>query len=309
MTLGIAAHGPHAGAAVRQAVVAAELLGHGEIGGFAVFAVIDAQGQVQQRCVQQGGITALDLPPNWLAASHAAVITSGPHRPEPLTQFLPGRHGVGLVSGHRLPNRPDGRSGQPLNIGVLDALAAGMHPQAAVDALLQANPQADAGLIAINTQGEIGCANSARVAQRPDARQAHWSHAQAGFALLHNAIYAGTDLAASLASLLRTALQPQAAHTASHQLLHLAQPVPVTVGPADCVHVDAQWRVLRVESADPFMAQAAQSITLLPLAMPVRHNGQLLGHMATELFAQVAQGVAQPASTEIRNLALVQRLA
>ena len=308
MTLGIAAHGPHAGAAVRQAVVAAELLGHGEIGGFAVFAVIDAQGQVQQRCVQQGGITALDLPPNWLAASHAAVITSGPHRPEPLTQFLPGRHGVGLVSGHRLPNRPDGRSGQPLNIGVLDAMAAGMHPQAAVDALLQANPQADAGLIAINAQGDIGCANSARVAQRPDAGQAHWGNAQAGFALLHNAIYAGTDLTASLASLLRAALQPLAAHTASHQLLRLTQAAPVDIAAADCVHVDAQWRVLRVESADPFMAQAAQSITLLPLAMPVRHNGQLLGHMATELFAQVAQGVAQPASAELRNLALVQRV-
>ena len=309
MTLGIAAHGPHAGAAVRQAVVAAELLGHGEIGGFAVFSVIDAQGHVQQRCVQQGGITALDLPPDWLAASQAAVITSGPHRPEPLSQFLPGRHGVGLVTGHRLPTRPDARSGQALNTLVLNAMAAGLHPQAAVDALLQANPQTDAGLIAINTQGDIGCANSVRVGQRPDAGQARWSDGQAGFALLHNAIYASADVADSLASLLRAALQPQAAHTASHQFLHLAQPATVEVATADCVHVDAQWRVQRVESADPFMAQAVQSITLLPLAMPVRHNGQLLGHMTTELFAQVAQGVAQPSSTEIRNLALLQKLA
>ncbi len=309
MTLGIAAHGPHAGVAVRQAVVAAELLGHGEIGGFAVFAVIDAQGQMQQRCVQQGGITALDLPPDWLAASHAAVITSGPHRPEPLTQFLPGRHGIGLVTGHRLPNRPDVRSGQPLNIGVLDAMAAGLHPQAAVDQLLQANPQADAGLIALSAQGSIGCANSARVAQRPDAGQACWGDAQASFALLHNAIYAGTDIAACLAGLLRAALQAHAPHTASHQLLRLAQPVPVVAAAADCVQVDAQWRVLRVESADPFMAQAAQSITLLPLAMPVQCNGQLLGHIATELFAQVAQGVALPSSAEIRNLALVELVA
>ena len=71
------------------------------------------------------------------------------------------------------------------------------------------------------------------------------------------------------------------------------------------MHVDAQWRVLRVESADPFMLQAQQSITLLPLATPVLQQGHVVGQMATELFAQVAQGRAQPSPHEIANLALV----
>ncbi|MEG0922497.1 MAG: hypothetical protein RSD57_10765 [Comamonas sp.] len=308
MTLGIAAHGPQAGAAIHQAVVAAELLGHGEIGGFVVFSVIDTAGHIQQCSVQQGGITALNLPADWLAASQAAVITSGPQRPEPLTQFLPGRHGAGLVTGHRLPNRPDMHTGWPLNTSALGLMAAGMHPQAAVDELLKANPQADAGLIAINPQGQIGCANSARVAQRPDAGQARWHDAQAGFALLHNAIYAGDDLAACLGSMLRAALQPNAANTASHQLLALTSEATVEIAASDAVHVDAQWHVQRVASADPFMAQATQNITLLPLATPVLHNGRLVGHMATELFAEVAYGIARPSAIAKPNLALVRRL-
>ncbi|WP_411469434.1 DUF6963 family protein, partial [Achromobacter xylosoxidans] len=45
MTIGIAAYGPNAGAAVRAAALGAELLGHGAIGGFAVFAVLDEQGR------------------------------------------------------------------------------------------------------------------------------------------------------------------------------------------------------------------------------------------------------------------------
>ncbi|WP_437340728.1 DUF6963 family protein, partial [Achromobacter deleyi] len=65
MTIGVAAHGPHAGAAVRAAALAAELLGHGAIGGFAVFAVLDDDGRVQHATVQRGGVTALDLPPAW----------------------------------------------------------------------------------------------------------------------------------------------------------------------------------------------------------------------------------------------------
>ncbi|MGF6210638.1 DUF6963 family protein [Comamonas sp. 4034] len=307
MTLGIAAHGPQAGAAVRQAVIAAELLGRGEIGGFAVFAVIDAAGQVHHCWGQQGGITALQIPPAWLAATHAAVITSGPERPEPLMQFLPGRDGVGLVTGHRLPNRPGAIHQEPLNQRVLALLATGLHPQAAVDQMLAAHPQADAGLIAINALGQIGCGNSARVQQRGDTGAGLWhstDEAQTGFAFLHNAIQPAPAVAECVQSVLRAALD-QTEHPARYQMLQLTDVIPVEPAAADAVYVDAQWRVERVASADPFMAQARQNITLLPLAMPVWQAGRCVGRMATELFAQVAHGRATPAAAGIANLALV----
>src|SRR5690606_41564886 len=114
MTIGIAASGPRAGAAVRAAVLGAELLGRGAIGGFAVFAVLDGQGRYRHCETQRGGIGALDIPPAWLEARAAAVISSGPDRPEPLVQFLPGASGLGLVTGHRLPDRP-GAVGVALN--------------------------------------------------------------------------------------------------------------------------------------------------------------------------------------------------
>lgn len=307
MTLGIAAHGPQAGAAVRQAVIAAELLGRGEIGGFAVFAVIDAAGLAHHCWGQQGGITALQIPPAWLAATHAAVITSGPLRPEPLLQFLPGRDGVGLVTGHRLPNRPGAIHQEPLNQRVLALLATGLHPQAAVDQVLATHPQADTGLIAINALGQIGCGNSARVQQRGDTGAGLWhstDEAKEGFAFLHNAIQPVPVVTECVQSMLRAALD-QTEHPARYQMLQLTDVIPVESEAADAVYVDAQWRVERVASADPFMAQAQQNITLLPLSMPVWQAGRCVGQMATELFAQVAHGRAMPAAGAIANLALV----
>ena len=91
MTIGVAASGERAAWAVRDAVLGAELLGRGAIGGFAVLAVVDAGGALHYRETQRGGITALDLPPDWQSARLAAAISSGPDRPEPLVQFLPAR--------------------------------------------------------------------------------------------------------------------------------------------------------------------------------------------------------------------------
>ncbi|MCD0502879.1 DUF6963 family protein, partial [Bordetella petrii] len=142
MTIGIAASGPRAGAAVRAALLGAELLGRGAIGGFAVYAVLDQDGVLHHCQTQRGGVGQLDMPSAWLDARVAAAISSGPDRPEPLAQFLPGANGVGLVTGHRLPNRA-GRDGVPLNQAVLARLARGQEPRQAVDAVMTANPEVD----------------------------------------------------------------------------------------------------------------------------------------------------------------------
>ena len=305
MTLGIAAYGPQAGAAVHQAVIAAELMGRGEIGGFAVFAILDAGGKVHWRSGQQRGITALDIPDAWLAARHAAVITSGPDRPEPLVQFLPGRDGVGMVTGHRLPNRPSTASHEPLNQRVVALMAAGVSAQAAVDQVLQQDPEADSGLIAVHASGQIGWANSARVLRRTDTGSGEWRSANAGYAFLHNAIQPQHTVTECVHDRLRAVLDRHAGYVPRFECLQLVGDVPVHAAAVDAVHVDAQWQVLRVETADPYLVQANRTTTLLSLPMPVWQNGRHMGHMATELFARVCQGVAVADRAAIRNRALV----
>lgn len=292
MTIGIAATGPRAGAAVHAAVLGAELLGRGAIGGFAVFAVLDAQGQWLHGVTQRGGIGQLQIPPAWLDARVAAVISSGPDRPEPLVQFLPGASGVGLVTGHRLPNRP-GQDGMALNQAVLGRLAAGQAPQAAVDSVLADNAEADAGLIAVTADGELGWANSTRVARRSDRGAAHRADATGRLALLHNSIHAecGGGLPEVLADLAWAQTQGR---PAAWRFLRLARAVAVRPAAHDRVQVDADGAIVALESADPHLPTLDRRATAVYLGTEVWHDGRLLGHAATELYADLANGRAQP---------------
>ncbi|WP_028352778.1 DUF6963 family protein [Bordetella petrii] len=307
MTIGIAASGPRAGAAVRAAVLGAELLGRGAIGGFAVFAVLDGQGRYRHCETQRGGIGALDIPPAWLEARAAAVISSGPDRPEPLVQFLPGASGIGLVTGHRLPNRP-GADGVPLNQAVLARLAEGHEPQQAIDSVLAGCAQADAGLIALAADGRLGWGNSARVAGRADLGQAQRAAAAGRLALLHNSIYAdlrGATLADALADLAWAEL---AGRPAPWRFLTLAAPVPVRPAARDCVHVDATGAIVALESADPHLPTLERRGTAIYLGAEVRQDGAPAGWAATELYADVAAGVARPIDGLARRTLLMRSL-
>jgi len=291
MTIGIAVSGPRAGAAVRAAVLGAELLGRGAIGGFAVYAVLDGQGRLQCCAAQRGGIGALDLPEAWLDARVAAAISSGPDRPEPLVQFLPGADGVGLVTGHRLPNRP-GPEGVPLNQAVLARLARGQAPQQAVGAVLAAHAEADAGLIAVSAAGALGWANSARVARRADLGAAQRRNAEGGLAILHNSIHSGLpDLADTLADLAWAQAQGR---PAAWRFLHLPAPVAVRAAARDRVWVDGTGAIVALETADPHVPAMQQRGTAVYLGAEVWHDGRKLGHAATELRADLDGGLARP---------------
>src|SRR5690606_22937806 len=110
MTIGIAAHGPNAGLAVMRALAAVEAVGRGAIGGFVSFVALTEKGGAEWRSVQSGGSAALfgagqhSMPSVLARARNAAVMSSGPNRPEPLCQFTPALEHVGLVTGHRMPN-------------------------------------------------------------------------------------------------------------------------------------------------------------------------------------------------------------
>ena len=175
MTIGIAARGPNAGLAVFKALRAAERVGTGSIGGFATYAAITAEGKLLRHQTQRGGSrtlfldgerTGVEPPPEVAAAISAGVISSGPERPD-VEKLLVADGSVGLVTGHRLPIQV-GVDGLPLNQQVLDLMAKGHSAQAAIDTVIDRNPEADAGLIAIDAHGGVYGRNTARVLRRPD---------------------------------------------------------------------------------------------------------------------------------------------
>lgn len=306
MTIGVAASGPNAGAAVRAAVLGAELLGRGAIGGFSVFAVLDEQGLAHHATTQRGGISAVDIPSAWMRARHAAVISSGPDRPEPLLQFLPGADGIGLVTGHRLPNRPAlagaAAPGTPLNRAVLARLAAGEHPQLAVDALLAANPEIDAGLIALDAHGRLGYGNSARVGRRGDLGQFYRESDDCRLAFLHNSIAAHSDLTADVADLAWASLVGVPGNC---RIVHLKAAVAVRVSDCDRVHITTDGTIVALDSADPIVPAAERRLTVIYLGAEVWQDGERVGTVASELYAHVAAGKAHPAEAIIHNLLVI----
>ncbi|GAB5374645.1 MAG: hypothetical protein AcusKO_11070 [Acuticoccus sp.] len=196
MTIGIGAAGPRAGLAIFRALEAAERVSTGAIGGFAGFAAIDGEGKLHWAETQRGGTATLftrgesvgGAPPEAVAnAPLAALISSGPDRPAPLSQFLAADPAVGLVTGHRLPNSV-GANGIALNSAVLGAMSGGAGAGAALEAVLGEARDADAGMIALGRGRGIAALNSPLVALRPDLGAVSLSEGAARVEILHNAI-------------------------------------------------------------------------------------------------------------------------
>jgi hypothetical protein len=308
MTIGIACVGDDPVAAIIAAVLGAELVGRGAIGGFAVLAILDAAGDFHYICVQRGGVSALIIPPAWTSAKIAALISSGPDRPEPLIQFLPGKSGHGLVTGHRLPNTI-GADGVALNVAALRLIEAGRPPEEAVDKVLRSSPEADAGLIAVSRDGTTGFANSARVARRPDLGAAHRFEHGRGYALLHNSIFGNVASCAALAAILGDLAWARLTNTpGDHAFVELAQPVPLRMSDYDRVQVDDEDCIIAIESANPALfaaPHASRTIAAAP-AIVVR-NGQRIGIAMTDLYGRIADGLAHPLERRVDRTLLMRR--
>jgi hypothetical protein len=172
VAIGIAVSGRNAGLAIVRALQAVERIAEGAVGGFVSLVVIGTDGDVHRAAIQRGCMVALfpaDAPAAIGTARRAAVISSGPDRPEPLARFAAADGAVGLVTGHRFPHQP-GEDGVPINEAVLACLRRGLAPAAAVRQVLSANPLADAGVIALGRNGRIAFGNTALVSWRPDVK-------------------------------------------------------------------------------------------------------------------------------------------
>jgi len=306
VTIGIGAAGPNAGLAVFRALAAAEAVGTGAIGGFAVFAALTADGRLWRAETQRGGsatlftegeTTGIDPPPGIAAAPFAALMSSGPDRPAPLSQFL-AASGAGLVTGHRLPNAP-GPDGRPVNEAVLAAIEAGSGAAAALARVLDDDPQVDAGMIALGPGRGLAARNSRRVAARPDLGGATLASGGGAVAVLHNAIRPAVELAPLVAAVALGILAP--AHVvAGHAVLRAGTPLALstvhrlTLGPDGVATL--------VETTDARILSGRHACAALYLGASVVQGGIDLGRTVMEPNALVEDGriLRLSGQTEIR---------
>lgn len=295
MTIGILAVGPNAGLAVFQSLAAAEKVASGAIGGFAAFAAIVAEGDLVRAETQRGGTTTLFTegertgvgpPPAIAAARLAAVMSSGPDRPAPLSQFVAGEAGVGLVTGHRLPNAA-GRGGRAVNLQVLANLAGGMSAREAVERAIAENQEADAGIIACDLAGGVHALNSRRVAARPDLGHARRTdRSGAVVEVLHNAIRPVASLASLVCDIAMNVMVPADRPVGS---VVVRAGTPIRAGDANRV-VMAAGEVQAVETTDPTVLAGRCNCAAVYLGAEVVDDGHLLGFTIMEPNAVVADG-------------------
>lgn len=305
MTIGIAASGPTAGAAVCDALLGAELLGRGSIKGFAVFTVFDSEGTPQWRTAQDGGLGSLELPDAWAGAERAAVISSGPNRPEPLTQFIPAASGRGMVTGHRLPNSAT-PSGQPLNETVLAEMANGGLPQHRLDELLRMTPELDAGIIALGADGTLSLGNTERALRRNDLGMFHQSGPAGSIGILLNTIYCAQGNAMALARRLGgLALDRLEGRTGG--IIRLQGSVPIRAAERDFAQVDTQGTILSIGTSNPATLRDTNRVTVLYSGAEILGPDGPLGRAETEIFAAVKDGQVQPYSLISSRAAIVGR--
>lgn len=287
MTIGIGASGQNAGLAVWRALNRVERVATGSIGGFATFAVLTSAGNAHIYTTQRGGSrtlftegdTVLEEPPaTVVAAPMAAVISSGPDRPEPLSQFLAVKSDVGLVTGHRLPNRP-GPDGEPLNQQVLQRLEDGATPVEAVDAITEVNPAADAGFIAVSSDGAVAAGNTRKVVQRPDTAQASQHGNTFGIAVMLNAITPADAVAALAASIGSTHIEPE---SEAAMTIQVAAGISVEHGSQDLVEVDESNTVNRIQTSDETLLSGEQVGAVPYLGSLVLRDGKRIGKTASE---------------------------
>lgn len=304
MTIALAAFGTNAGKAVYCGLLAAEILGRGAIGGFVVSSILDGQGAHHQLTCQDGGITALDGVMDHQSAKCAAVISSGPNRPEPLSQFLAGRSGLGLVTGHRLPSRA-GDDGQPVNLAVLELMAAGIPTSDAIDAIFRDNPELDAGLIAVQSGGPLVSGNSARVSRRNDVLSATRQESAHGYALLCNSIYTAREvlLEAVVGAIMWENLTGECT---AFFISEFVETVPIQPGDADRIDLDPKNRVIGIQIAEPTIGTTTTRTTVIHAGAPVWQDGRCIGTCISEVFAAVT-GANARAGTQFQSRFIVER--
>jgi hypothetical protein len=314
MTIGIATVGPNAGLGLFKGLRAAERVGTGSIGGFATFAAITADRRLIRAQTQRGGsgtlfldgeTTGVDPSGDVAAAPYAGVISSGPERPD-LVKLVSADPAVGLVTGHRLPIQ-QGVDGMPLNEQVLDLMRHGASAQAAVDTVLDRNPQSDAGLIAIGRAGDLYGRNSARVLKRPDLAEfrAESPRGSAKVVVFYNSIRPLSVIAPLVAQI---ALDAMLGVPLPDGEIFMPADLPVREGPDIAIFCDANCVAEHVATPDKMALAGTHIGAIIQQGSPVYADGRLIGHAMFEVMTLVVDGVLKQMSGQPSMRAGIKRL-
>lgn len=289
MTVGIAVSGPGAGRAALAALAAIEAVGRGAIGGFVSLAAITADGRLLRAETQRGGAAGMGpIDPEIASAPLVALMSSGPDRPEPLAQFTPAEAGLGLVTGHRLPNMARPGHEAP-NVAALDLLRNGESVDRAANVPLAADPEADAGLIVVNLDGQMALANSAAVSRRDDRGQALVSDPATGLTVgvIHNSIFPHAALAILAVSVALDTGTPGDRMDGRARVIG----VVCTQGSERALHLDRHGRAQGVTVVDPVWLGPEWEGSVVQRGDPVRQDGVLVGHVTWEVYCTLRNGV------------------
>ncbi|MDE0001304.1 MAG: hypothetical protein OXQ29_01235 [Rhodospirillaceae bacterium] len=300
MTIGIAASGKNAGLAIFRALKAVEAVGSGCIGGFASLAAITDDRDLVRAVTQRGGSSTLfvvdertgtDPPPRVAEAPIAALMSSGPDRPEPLAQFVAGDPRVGLVTGHRYAHA-QGANGVAFNQDVLDRMMRGVAVGRAVDAVADENRNGDVGLIGIDMHGNIHARNTDRVAVRVDGGSAEHSEGARGssISILHNAIHPVAGIAAMAVDVAMETMRPR---SAAEFWIEANAGTRVVLGDCNFVRVDGDLRVLEVVTTDPSLLRGRRDGSPIYIEAHVWQEGKRLGYTVFEPYAVLVDGVIE----------------
>ncbi|MEM6693979.1 MAG: hypothetical protein AAF626_04880 [Pseudomonadota bacterium] len=291
MTVGIAATGPFAGASIISGLRAVEAVGRGAIGGFVSLAALTQDQHLIRAETQNGGAQALfdgDVPERLSTAPFAALISSGPDRPPPLSQFVAAMPGVGLVTGHRFPHLP-ARGGKPLNETILAAMQSGLAPKQAIDQVIADNPDVDAGFIALSVSGNIGLGNMPSVRRRHDQGEAmdRCEDIGASVAVLHNAILPHKPIAELAAEVILDQMRLRG--TRVHKI-HVSAGLTLRFSRAPEIHVDAASRATEILHPAAQVSVEERAFGMGDSIRVVQH-GKTFGWLAQEPFMILKSGV------------------
>jgi len=290
VTIGIAVSGPCATQAALAALRAVEAVGRGAIGGFVSLVAIEG-GELLSADTQTGGAAALfpnAIPDRMASARLAALMSSGPNRPEPLIQFTPGDPAAGLLTGHRLPNMP-GSGGVAPNVLALNSLRQGASPAEAVEAAMAAEPEADAGLIAVGLDGIIAMANSAAVARRDDIGAALVDDVDLGMRIgvLHNSIFPNAALADLAVAAALDAVAPADKASASDNVIGRT----VTLADRRALEVTSSGEIRSILVPDPVWLSERWEGSVVWRGDDVMVEGQTAGRVVTEVYCTLESGL------------------
>lgn len=290
MTIGIAATGPWAGAGVLAGLRAVENIASGAIGGFVSLAVLTQDNQLLRAETQVNGTRGLfrgPVPKRILNAPFAGLISSGPDRPEPLSQFVAAAPGIGIVTGHRFPQSAVG-DGRPANRLILEAMEAGAAPGAAIDGLIAQYPDLDAGFIALSVTGEIGLGNMPSVLRRSDHGAAIWQSdtGRAQVATIHNAILPRRTLAALTNEIV---LDEMRHREMTVHVITVSAGAVLRHGPCAEIHVDQTCNAVRILHPDAGDMRGTVSFGLGD-RVKVLKQGEFLGWLGLEPFMTITDG-------------------